>query len=222
MLYKPSITMMILGVCKAVFLSKGLLLCETVGGKSLPRSQESSEVAPSAFVRFPFPQHTTFLVRLRTIAFLLTVMLTAGLFAVCRLNLFETTLTMDWWKCELTIIGIECGRWFLICFLVWLFISNLILAYGTTLRFFCHDNHPCSVKLDSAHLPIPNTVLACSRTDRCDYSTLLKFDHRQSIVNPCPSNRTQVLRDYSLRHDCIRQHTAYFRTDAAYDERSSN
>jgi len=124
---------MILGVCKAVFLSKGLLLCETVDCKSFPINQESSEVERSAFVHFPFPRHTTFLVRLQTIAFLLTVLLTASLFALCPLNLLETTLTVDWWKCELTTIGIECGRWFLICFLVWFLISNLILAYGTTL-----------------------------------------------------------------------------------------
>lgn len=115
---------MILGVCNAVFLSKGLLLCETMGGESLPRCQGSLEVEQSAFV-FPFPQQTTFLVRLRTIAFLLTVMLTASLFALYRLDLFETTLTVDWGKWELTIIGIECGRWFLICFLVWFVILNL-------------------------------------------------------------------------------------------------
>jgi hypothetical protein len=106
---------MILGVCKVVFLSKGLLLCETVGSKSFP-TKLSSKIERSAFVHFPFPQHTTFLVRLRTIAFLLTVMLTASLVAECRL--VETTPTVDWWKSVLTIIGIECGRWFLICFLV--------------------------------------------------------------------------------------------------------
>jgi hypothetical protein len=117
-LYDASILNVVLNICTAVFFSKGLLLCEVADDELLPAEQGISEVVRFAFMDVILPPHRNFLIRFRTIAFLLTVMLTVSVLALCRISVFDKTLTPDWWKYELTIVGIECGRWFLLCFIV--------------------------------------------------------------------------------------------------------
>ena len=120
MLYNTSFHTIILAVSAAVFLSKGLLLCETLRETSLSTGNSPGKGGrPLTIFSLPL-QLPTFLVHLRTIALMLTPMLMVSLIAMRhgKFALLEKTLTVGWWNSQVVIVSVECGRWFLICFLV--------------------------------------------------------------------------------------------------------
>ena len=110
-IYDPSIMTVILGVCSAIFLSKGFQLCKTESSVQLP-SKESFDIETLQLTPSPF------LVRLRSIAFLLTIMSAVSFMVLCRLCSFDQTASGKWWQIVFTLGGIEGGWWMLICFLV--------------------------------------------------------------------------------------------------------
>ena len=110
-IYDPSIMTVILGVCAAIFLSKGFQLCQTESSVQLP-SKESFDIEILELTPSPF------LVRLRSIAFLLTIMSAVGFIVLCRLCSFDQAISGKWWQTVFTLGGIEAGCWMLICFLV--------------------------------------------------------------------------------------------------------
>ena len=101
----------ILGVCAAIFLSKGFQLCKTESSLQLP-SKESFDIEALELTPSPF------LVRFRSIAFLLTIMSAVSFMVLCRLCSFDQTASGKWWQIVFTLGGIEGGWWMLICFLV--------------------------------------------------------------------------------------------------------
>src|SRR5271170_4922809 len=86
LLYRPSLISLLLGVCHALFLAKGLL------SFNLESDYELVEIKRSTFVGYSFPQ-SSFLVRLRTIAVWLAVD-----FAIATLHSDYRGLTSFWWK----------------------------------------------------------------------------------------------------------------------------
>jgi hypothetical protein len=132
MFYHPSINTIILGVCSAIFLSKAFLAGEAVSGDSIILHKESIELQKSKFMEFTFPRRTTFAVRLRAIAFLIsTILMTVSILSLCQLGF--KTMKVSWWLYEILVIGIECGRWFLITFLVYLPYIYLIKSYWNSI-----------------------------------------------------------------------------------------
>jgi hypothetical protein len=106
LLYRPSLISLLLGICQALFLGKGLLAFT-------PESDyELVEVKRSTFVGYSFP-HSNFLVRVRTVALWLAVTL-----AITSLHSDYRGLTAFWWKRVGLAIALECATWSIICFLV--------------------------------------------------------------------------------------------------------
>ena len=113
-LYRPPIITMTLGFCATIFLAKGFLFCELIEEESYGRL-EVGEVESMLRVNVSFTQRTTFIARLRVIAMWLAIIL-AGVIVGFRANF--SVLPLHWWKREIVVAAIECGRWFIICFLV--------------------------------------------------------------------------------------------------------
>src|SRR5277367_3953059 len=105
-LYHPSLFSLLLGVCQALFLGKGLL------SFNLESDYELVEVTQSTFVCYNFPQ-SNFLVRVRTIAVCLVMML-----AIATLHSEYRGLISVWWRSVAAAIMLECATWSIICFLV--------------------------------------------------------------------------------------------------------
>jgi len=106
LLYRPSLVSLLLGVCQASFLAKGLL------SGNLESNYELFEVKQSLLVLYTFPQ-SSLLVRVRTIAFWLAVTL-----AIATLNLEYLGSSGLWWKKVAAVMGLECAIWSIKCFLV--------------------------------------------------------------------------------------------------------
>lgn len=137
-LYRPSIVTIILGISNAIFISRGFLLCEALGGDSVYETLPSTSDIPSnkdvvgiqersVFEETSFPQNSTFVVRLRAISFLLAILSTISMLILCRLDVFSG-LTKHWWSLEVAVIWTECGRWFLICYSVSDLLSQLMVV----------------------------------------------------------------------------------------------
>jgi hypothetical protein len=125
-IYDPSIMTVILGVCAAIFLSKGFQLCKTESSVQLP-TKESFDIETPGLTPSPY------LVRLRSIAFLLTIMSAVGFMVLCRLCSFDQAISSKWWRTVFALGGIEVGWWMLTCFLVTNSVEISDLAFSTTL-----------------------------------------------------------------------------------------
>ena len=114
-LLNPSINTLLLGILNAAFLAKGFLCCEMMVNESFLAYRTLEKHQQSTLLEFDIPP--TFLRPLRNISFLLTGMLTASLIAMHTLDpsdIFSAKALQGW----LFVGLVECGRWFLILFLV--------------------------------------------------------------------------------------------------------
>jgi hypothetical protein len=135
--YQPSITTITLGICSAIFLSQGFVYCET-SVESTYEQLEPGEVKSLPLIGYAFPRRITFGARLRTISFLISVVVFLLLLASFRSFL---TLPLLWWKREIATVILDCGRWVLICFMVFACPARLTLASQTTERVVLSRNN---------------------------------------------------------------------------------
>lgn len=105
-LYNPSLVSLLLGVCQALFLTKGLVSFK------LESNYELVEVKRLLLVSYTFPQSNV-LVRVRTIALWLAAML-----AISTLHLEYQDSAAIWWRRVAAVMGLEFVIWSIICFLV--------------------------------------------------------------------------------------------------------
>jgi hypothetical protein len=105
-LYHPSLVSLLLGVCQALFLAKGILSFK------LESNYELVEVKRSLLVSYTFPQSNV-LVRVRTIALWLAAML-----AISTFHLEYQDSAAIWWRRVTAVMGLECAIWSIIGFLV--------------------------------------------------------------------------------------------------------
>lgn len=161
LLYHPPIITITLGLCATIFLAKGFLFCESIEEESYEYLEvgEVGEVGSASLFTLSFPRRRTFTVRLRTVAFWLAVIL-AGLIVVFRASF--RVLHLHWWGREIAVAAIECGRWFIICFLVFLFLFGLIVAFEAALRFPFPRHHPSNIGSGSTTLPKSYTLPTCN------------------------------------------------------------
>ena len=124
LLYRPSLISLLLGICQALFLAKGLL-------SFTPESDyELVEVKRSRFVGYSFP-HSNFLVRVRTVAVWLAVTL-----AIASLYSDYRGLTAFWWKRVASATALDCGTWSIICFLVVLSKNHFNHSCGNNVKMY--------------------------------------------------------------------------------------
>jgi len=100
------------------------LLCEMMDELSMEASDLEKDQL-STLLDYYIPR--AFLFRLRNISFLLATALTVSLLTMSTLDPFETFSTKPL-KQELTGALIECGRWYLMLFMVISMIKYLIVA----------------------------------------------------------------------------------------------
>jgi len=117
-LYDPSFMTLILGFCSSCFLFQAFHLFKKESSVQLPPDEYSSkeflDVEFHETERNPSP----FLIRFRSIAFLLTILSTITFIVLSRLYSFHQVVSVKWWQGVAIAVVIQSGRWMSICFLV--------------------------------------------------------------------------------------------------------